>query len=445
MKIVCDRIVNPNNIVLKETPISIIGDKVFVSNSDSHSADDIVVENSIVFPGLINIHDHLKYSWYERIGKGRRIEKNQPHYDNVYKWLEDLYKTFDHLFNNSNDSLDIMFQLGLYKQIFSATTTVLNHSRYSNNVLNPKKQYINIIENIESELVVKPELIQNATSHALSFGKGIQDAHNKAINSIPQKPFMIHVAEGVDENTKDEINILNELGVLTPQSILVHCINTDIKDIELIARKKCSVVWCPYTNNFVIGKIANIENIISNGINLCIGTDSSCSGSKNLLEELNYAKKIYNTNFQSELSSSDLFNMVTYNPAKALMLEDKIGKIANGFSADIAIIDKKSKNPYDDILCSNPENIIALFSRGTFIFGDEWFFNKLSKQTDILYSKLTINGREKFIIGNPQALMQSFFDTFNYGEPVIFDFMPIELQLSNIFFELERSNQLCPI
>lgn len=430
MKILCETIANPNNIISKGTPFSIIGGKVLVNNNSSLPGGEIVVGNSIAFPGLINIHDHLKYSWYRRIGRGKMIEKNQPRYNNVYKWLEDLYKNFDCVFDKTNDGLDIMFQLGLYKQIFSATTTVVNHSRYSKNILSPQKQYISIVENIESEFVVQPELISNVTSHPLFFGKGIQDAHNKAINSIPQKAFMIHAAEGTDEVTKTEINILEKLGVLTPQTILVHCINTDEKDIELIANKKCTIVWCPYTNNYIIGKIADIKNIISKGINVCIGTDSSCSGSKNLLEELNYAKKQFNTRFHTEISSSDLFNMVTCNPAKALMLENKIGKISDGYSADIAIIDKKSEYPYDDILSCAPEDIIALWSRGVFIYGDEWFFHKVSKQADSVYSVFTTNGRKKVIIGNPRSLLNSFVNTFNEGEPVSFNFLPRELQLS---------------
>ena len=145
---------------------------------------------------------------------------------------------------------------------------------------------------------------------------------------------------------------------------------------------------------------------------------------------MNYAQKLYKTRFHTEISSSDLFNMVTYNPAKALMLENRIGKIADGFSADIVIIDKKSENPYDDILSCNPENIIALWSRGTFIYGDECIFQKVSKQADTIYSEFTINGRRKIIIGNPQSLLHSFVNTFDIEEPVFFDFIPKELQLS---------------
>jgi cytosine/adenosine deaminase-related metal-dependent hydrolase len=430
MKILCTDIVNPDGIVLKDIPFFIKGNKVFVSNSNSHSGDDIVVENSIAFPGLINVHDHLKYSWYERIGKGKSIEeikKTQSYYNNVYEWLKDLYSTFDNVFNNINNGLDIMFQLGLYKQIFSSTTTVLNHSRHSKNILSLENQYINIVGNCESELLVQPKLISNETSHSLSFSESIQEAHNKAIKY--KKAFMIHVAEGTDNETKNEINILNELGILTSQSILVHCINTDIKDIELIAKNKCTVVWCPYTSDFIIGKTADIRTIISNGINLCIGTDSSCSGSRNLLAELNYAKELYYQKFRVEISNSDLFNMVTCNPAKALMLEDKIGKIADGFSADIAVIDKKSENPYDDILSSNPENIIALWCKGSFIYGDESIFQKIPQKRYTIYSKFNINGRKKIIIGNPKTLFQSFINTFDIKESIYFDFIPKDLQL----------------
>lgn len=431
MKILCDSIVNPQKDILKNTSFSIVEDKVFLGRS-SIPEENIVIKDAIALPGLINIHDHLKYSWYERIGKSNKIGDNQLYYSNVYGWLEDLYKAFDHVFTRNRDELRIMFELGLYKQIFSATTTVLNHSRHSKNVLDVEKQYINIVENVEGELVVQPFLISNTTSHPLSFGSSIKEAHGRAITSTPRKAFMIHVSEGNDSNTKKEIQILDELGVLSSETILVHCINTDTHDIEKISENKCSVVWCPYTSNFVIGKTANIEEMRKNKINLCIGTDSSCSGSRNLLAELNYAKKIYNEHYRTQISSSELFDMVTCNPAKALMLEDQIGKIADGFNADIAIVDRKSEDPYDDILSTNPENIIALWSKGVFIYGDQSFLRTISEheQVGIKYSEFSINGRKKAVIGNPRGLLDSFADTFNIQEPICFDFLPKDLQFS---------------
>ena len=160
MKILCDSIVNPQKDILKNTSFSIVEDKVFLGRS-SNPEENIVIKDAIALPGLINIHDHLKYSWYKRIGKSNKIGDNQLYYSNVYGWLEDLYKAFDHVFTRNRDELRIMFELGLYKQIFSATTTVLNHSRHSKNVLDVEKQYINIVENVEGELVVQPFLISN--------------------------------------------------------------------------------------------------------------------------------------------------------------------------------------------------------------------------------------------------------------------------------------------
>ena len=145
---------------------------------------------------------------------------------------------------------------------------------------------------------------------------------------------------------------------------------------------------------------------------------------------MRYAQQRYKERFGVEISASDLFNMVTYNPAKALMLENKIGAIADEFYADIAIVDKKSENPYDDILSCNPENIIALWSKGHFVFGDERFFKKVSTQAngDAKYTAFKMRDREKIIIGNPKRLIQSFVRTFNINEPVLFDFIPKELQ-----------------
>jgi cytosine/adenosine deaminase-related metal-dependent hydrolase len=422
VNIACDFIVNPKCSVVENSMISIHDDLFGSLNNHVRSAVvDLTLNNSIAFPGLINIHDHLKYSWHKRIGYGCAISADQKHYGNVYQWLKDLYDEYDK-HSNSPDNLNLLIQLGIYKQIFSATTTVVNHSRHSSSFILANEAYINIFDDYQRELVIQPHLLDKITSHNSRFGRGMIEAHKGA--TVLQQPFMIHAAEGRDIATQMEISILDDSGMLTPETILVHCINTSSRDIDLIRKGGCSVVWCPYSSKYVIGCSANIHEFIKNGINVCIGTDSSCSGSINLLHELRFARQRYLIDYESTLSDNELFDMVTVNPAKALRIEQKYGSISEGYCADLVIIDNKTKNPYTDIINSNFESIIALISNGKAVYGDEDVVNKLPKHKDCIYSCFSINGRKKSVIGNPFKLVMLAKKAFRLKNEINFPFVP---------------------
>lgn len=417
MRIFCGRVANPNGRISENQTISVENDRIDSLVSSCLGKADIEIRNATAFPGLINIHDHLKYSWYKRIG---RLDS----YSNVYNWLRDLYDEFDNVF--TAQSLSLLFKLGIYKQIFAATTTVVNHSRYAKHVLPPEKEYINIFDEFERELVVQPELLRKITHHPASFGQSISSAHGKALQK--NVPFMIHAAEGSDGNTEGEIRQLEKYGALTPETILVHCINTSDDDLELVKKGGCSVVWCPYSSNNVIGKNAFIPGFLSRGINVCIGTDSSCSGSVNLLEELRYARTQYGRLFGEAISNSQLFDMVTINAARALMCENSIGQIESGYSADIVIVESSSSDPYDDIINSTPESIVALLCNGRFVYGDEYIANILPIYEKATYTRFAINGRKKMIVGDPERIISSTISQLSLDKSIWFPYIPIDLK-----------------
>ncbi len=420
MNIACDIIANPNNNVQRNVVISIDDDRITAVERSQQHTYDIDLKDCIVFPGLINIHDHLKYSWHKKIG-------NEARYTSVYYWLRDLYEEYDPIVK-TQDELKILFKLGIYKQLFSATTTVVNHSRYFKQVLPEEQEFIDIYDDFERELVVQPGFLSKIIrdKHKSTFGDSIVESHSRAVKT--QKPFMIHAAEGRNGETRTEIKDLGQHGILTPESILVHCINTDDEDVELIRKGGCSVVWCPYSSKFVTGKVPNVKAFLSNNINVCIGTDSSCSGGINLLDELRFAQVQYKDTFGENIESSVLFDMCTSHAAKALKQENIIGSIGQGCVADIAIVDKKTNNPYDDIICSDAESIIALLHKGIFVYGDEVFFDKFRIRENIQYFKFSINGRRKIVIGNLKKLIAQAKKSFSLAATTYFPFIPQEVK-----------------
>jgi len=418
VKFACGTIANPYGKILRNGVITLEGGKVAAVESAGQVCD-AEFKDAVVFPGLINIHDHLKYSWYKKIG-------NEARYTSVYYWLRDLYEEYDSLVKTEKD-LEILFRLGVYKQLFSATTTVVNHSRYPKRVLPEEEEYIDIFDDFDRELVVQPGFLSKLTkdTHKSTFGDSIVESHSRAVKN--NKPFMIHAAEGRNGETKTEIKDLGQHGILTGETILVHCINTDAEDINLIKNGGCSVVWCPYSSRFVTGKVPNVKAFLARDVNVCIGTDSSCSGGKNLLEELRYAQIQYKETFGEVLSSSVLFDMVTGNAAKALKQENAIGSVTCGSIADIAIVDGKTSDPYGDIINSDTESIIALLHRGEFVFGDESVMDNFKVRENTPHVKFTVNGRKKVVIGNPLKLLNEARKRFSLDDGAVFPYIPREI------------------
>lgn len=96
--------------------------------------------------------------------------------------------------------------------------------------------------------------------------------------------FHIHVAEG-DEDQENSLNCygkrvverLYDSGILGEKTIAIHCIHVDQKEIGILRDTKTMVVHNPSSNlNNAVG-YAPVEEMISEGITLGLGTDGMSS------------------------------------------------------------------------------------------------------------------------------------------------------------------------
>ncbi len=96
-------------------------------------------------------------------------------------------------------------------------------------------------------------------------------------------------------------------------------------------------------------------------INIALGTDSLArNDSLSILDEMKY---IYTQHKTSK--PKDILYMGTIAGATALRLNNKIGKLEEGYDADIAVIDIKNEtvsNIYDGIFSQDSECVLTLVS-----------------------------------------------------------------------------------
>jgi len=110
--------------------------------------------------------------------------------------------------------------------------------------------------------------------------------------------------------------------------ILVHNTYTTEADITAVQRLHEHVYWClcPNANMYIENRLPDINLLLRDANNICIGTDSLSSNHQlSILAELQTIKQHY-----PNIDWSTLLRWATYNGARALQMDSVIGKIEEG-------------------------------------------------------------------------------------------------------------------
>jgi 5-methylthioadenosine/S-adenosylhomocysteine deaminase len=160
-------------------------------------------------------------------------------------------------------------------------------------------------------------------------------------------PFHIHVAEGrfereqaLEQHGLSPIAYLDSLQVLSPRSVLVHCVWVDQDDLGIMADRGVRVVHNPSANAFLGDGIAPIREMLERSIPVCLGTDGGCTNSRqSIFEEMRMAALVAKAAAAdaSALSAEETFLMGTVRGGEILGLP--IGRIAADHVADLVVLD----------------------------------------------------------------------------------------------------------
>lgn len=116
-------------------------------------------------------------------------------------------------------------------------------------------------------------------------------------------------------------------------SVLAHVNYVTSTDLDILARHRSSVAYCPRTHAAFQHPPHPFRDMLAAGINVCVGTDSLASNpSLSVCDELRFLHATY-----PDLSPEVLLQMGTINGARALNLADCTGSLTAGESADFVV------------------------------------------------------------------------------------------------------------
>jgi 5-methylthioadenosine/S-adenosylhomocysteine deaminase len=377
-----------------------------VTGGDIKAPVMVDIEDGVLTPGLINGHDHFLGNYFPKVGNGP--------YENWLPWDNDLKSAPVYRERQQIENRDL-YLLAAYRNLVSGVTTASDHI--------PHFVHEPFLDILPMKVIKDFTMEHSIASFALAWGKGVEVEYKMAIEK--DIPFVTHISEGFDPETRNDIKTLDRKGGLGDHSVLVHGLSFSDDDIKLIKNKGASVVWCADSNLFMYNKTTNIKKLLDTGVNVCIGTDSPMSGGENILYEFKIEKNFYKKEYHEELKDEQLVKMATINAAHAFKLK-KNGQIKNGYLADFTIFSKKDKNPYSSVVSANLRDVMMVVINGRPVYGNARFAD-LFDSLGVKYQKILMEDTEKIITGDLIGLLKRISRAVGFKKE--FPFMPVEFDV----------------
>jgi formimidoylglutamate deiminase len=157
------------------------------------------------------------------------------------------------------------------------------------------------------------------------------------------------------------IELLEQWGVLGPQTTIVHATHANAREIALLAQRQCTVCVCPTTEGDLGDGIAPYAELLAAGVPLAIGSDSNTR--LDPLEELRWAEYSARLRYQrrrilvaNERTAPGPLLLAYGTRFGAAALGLQTGSIAPGMAADFVAVDLQAPSlagwTADDLLDS---------------------------------------------------------------------------------------------
>jgi hypothetical protein len=308
------------------------------------------LRDHLIFPGLINAHEHL------HVNTVPPLQARAP-FPNSYAWIAAFQAHFAEPAVVAALQVPKALRLrhGALKNLLAGTTCVVHHDPW-HAVLDESNFPVTLLRDY-------------GWSYALGW-PGYGPPVQPSFAATPaDRPWLIHLAEGTDATARAELDQLDRLGCLAANSVLVHGVGLREQDIERVIECGAAVVWCPTSNYRLLGRSLDPRRLCAAG-RLALGTDSRLSGARDLLDEMRGIAA------RGELEPARLLALVTSQAARILRLPAG-GSLAAGVPADLVIVEDRGGDERCGLVGIERSDIRAVVRHGVPRIADpdfaEWF------------------------------------------------------------------------
>jgi 5-methylthioadenosine/S-adenosylhomocysteine deaminase len=164
--------------------------------------------------------------------------------------------------------------------------------------------------------------------------------------------FHIHASENAGEVAdvqsrygRTPVELLDDKGLLRSGTVLAHAVVLSDAEIARLAETQTAVAHCPSSNMKLASGFCRVPEFLAAGVTVGLGTDGpSSSNDLDMLAAMRVAALIHKGNRldPTVLPAAAILRMATMGSAAALGIEQLVGSIEVGKSADLVRLDPSS-------------------------------------------------------------------------------------------------------
>uniref|UniRef100_A0A7C4XT66 Putative aminohydrolase SsnA n=1 Tax=Caldisericum exile TaxID=693075 RepID=A0A7C4XT66_9BACT len=328
----------------------------------------IDLENKFVMPGLINTHMHL----YSTFARGFGFGGASPY--TFKEILEQIWWRLDKLLD-TEEEIYYSALVSALEGLKSGTTTIIDHHASYGLV----EGSLDIVERALRDAGVRGVLAYETSDR---WGKELSEAsireNERYIKKEKDKDFFnalfglhasftlrddtllkvsdiakslrvgfhIHVGEGIEDvedalkaSGKRTVERLNDFGILGNNTLAVHCININEREIEILKETGTTVIHNPESNmNNGVG-VAPILEMDKKGILIGLGTDGY---TPSMIESVKVAYILPKLHYRDPREGSALSKKMLFENNRIIasrFFNSEVGVIKEGAYADFLVLD----------------------------------------------------------------------------------------------------------
>lgn len=349
------------------------------ASSSQGLATVLDASGAVVIPGLIQCHVHVVQSLLRHQADGLTL----------LDWLN--RRTLPYEAALDGDGVATAARLGIAELLSGGTTTALDfgtthhHHRVFEAAEHLGIRMISGRTHMDMGDGVPPELLEDAErslADAEALGQRWHQAAGGRLRYAVAPRFALsctrpllegcarlarenqwllqtHASENTDEvaavraaTGRTNIDYLDEVGLTGADVVLAHGVHLDDTEVETLARTQTRICHCPGANLKLGSGIADIPRLRSSGIPIGLGADGPpCNNRLSAFAEMSLAATLHAVKSgPAALDAWDALAMATREGARALHLDDTLGTITEGKSADLTVVGLQdwSTMPGDD-------------------------------------------------------------------------------------------------
>ena len=371
-------------------------------------ATEIQCAEGMISPGLINAHDHLYYD------QNPPFPATEQRYDHRNEWRSDPNMSAP------PDYAQTRVAWSELRQAMTGTTSIAGvgfEAGFLRN-LDPPWYSFPIFDDLLWDVFSEspPEIVTDTfpleDPEEYPQREDCNYTYHGRLKDEYTRVYVPHVAEGINGAAQNEFACLLAVpDMVNDRFAMVHGIALDAHDGSSLSENMASVIWSPRSNISLYGNTAPVRMLKNQGVLISLSTDWTPTGSMHLGRELVCAEALSERYFDRAFSARELWLMVTYHPAVALHVDDRIGSLKPGLFADLAVYDgRRERNPYEAIIDANARDTVLVLRRSSlpfpFLTGQDYI------------GSVALYGDAEVVMSIPDTLHEDYASGFGIPGPL---------------------------